>query len=171
MPTVKVWINRTLRRGRWFDGYKSGDPLELATTFNAVGEPVELLENTFAELNRPDPVGFGSLTPEQINLYHRNFPSLSVGDVVELGGVWYQVGKIGFDEINRPIWADLCRLCGEKRIVSDLGICADCAQGDPSQDLGLEEVHCDICGKVYREEDYDGPLDANEAFANDHNGR
>ncbi len=29
-------------------------------------------------------------------------------------------------------------------------------------------VHCEVCHKVYREADYDGPMDANEAFTQDH---
>ncbi len=32
-------------------------------------------------------------------------------------------------------------------------------------------VHCEVCQKVYREADYDGPEDANEAFAQDHDGK
>lgn len=31
-----------------------------------------------------------------------------------------------------------------------------------------DKVHCEICKKVYRPDDYDGPQDANEAFINDH---
>jgi hypothetical protein len=45
----------------------------------------DVLERTFGALNAPDPAGFFTLTPEVIAGYHRHFPSLSMGDTVEVG--------------------------------------------------------------------------------------
>lgn len=102
MAKITVYINRSLRRERWLDAHKRGDPLDKVLAFTATGEHRQLLEDIFVELNRPQPEGIGSLTRQQIMQYHSKFPSLSVSDVVEIDGTWYSVARIGFDSIEAP---------------------------------------------------------------------
>lgn len=112
MAQVNVYINRTQRLGRWFEGYEPGDPLELAlsfTTLTPLSGRGSLLEYVFAQLNTDAPQGIGSLTREQIHKYHQRYPSLSVGDVVEIDEAWYKVAKLGFEYMEAPS-ADTRRL-------------------------------------------------------------
>ena len=135
MAHITVWINRTDRRDRYFGGYQQGDPLELALRLEAEGETIDLVEMVFVRLNEPEPRDLGTLTIEQVIHYHKRFPSLSVGDVVEIDGKWFQIAPVGHGPIDNPLWVDQCEGCNEKRIVRVMGrylLCADCLQGDYS---------------------------------------
>jgi hypothetical protein len=134
MAHISVWINRTDRRDRYFGGYQQGDPLELALRLEAEGHPDDLVEMVFVRLNEPTPRVLGTMTVEQIEHYHTKFPSLSVGDVVEIDGRFHQIAPVGHGPIDNPMWADNCEGCDERRIVwPSYGcylLCADCLQGD-----------------------------------------
>ena len=139
--TIKVLINKAPTK--YEKGYIEGDILVEATKFfvdNGLSDQ-EILEATFTALNAPEPNGIGNLTPAKIRVYHKVFPSLSVGDVVEIDGRRYACESLGWSEpiITRGVGP--CDLCHQRRILVSYGpnanICADCLQGDPAEDLGL----------------------------------
>jgi hypothetical protein len=143
MRRASVWINRTDRRDRYFGGYMQGDPLELALRLTADAEPDDLVEMIFVRLNEERYRGLGTLTVDQIRYYHTRFPSLSVGDVVEIDGQWFQIAPIGHGPIDPPHWTGKCGICGETRVVQVWGrhiICADCTQGDPDEEASVNEI-------------------------------
>lgn len=101
--SVKILINKTERDSKFIDGYVRGDPLVQAIEFFVMPGMADLVlcEATFAQLNKPEPEGIGNLTPSKIAVYHKVFPSLSVGDVVEIDGIRrYAVQDIGFRKVS-----------------------------------------------------------------------
>jgi hypothetical protein len=98
MQTVKVWINRSQSK---YDGYQSGDPLVLAAGFEASDDDswLEICECTFIALNGSG-YTFGTLSKATIAKYRRRFPSLSVGDVVQIDNVRYACERAGWKIIE-----------------------------------------------------------------------
>ncbi|MCK5548164.1 MAG: hypothetical protein KAI64_04065, partial [Thermoplasmata archaeon] len=109
MKDILVKINRSERRDR-FNGYQDGDPMDTALSiqvFNAgLASPddsdQDLLEKVFAALNAPFFSPIGNLTEQDIKEYHREYPSLSVGDVVQINGQPYACEGVGWRKLERP---------------------------------------------------------------------
>jgi hypothetical protein len=117
MKQIIVKINRSERRDKYHAGYQKGDPLEAVLTievFNAgltsPDDPDEvLLEATFKALNAPFFVPVGNLTPADVEDYHSKYPSLSVGDVVEINRQPYACQNMGWEKLERDsewVWFD-----------------------------------------------------------------
>jgi hypothetical protein len=119
MKQIIVKINRSERRDKYFEGYQEGDPLEAALSievFNAgLASPDDpddvLLEKIFHALNVDDyQGGYGNLTGRDVKEYHQKYPSLSVGDVVEINGQPYACQRLGWQKLERDhdswVWVD-----------------------------------------------------------------
>jgi hypothetical protein len=108
---VKVYVNRNKERFRRMENtpkYQTTDVLEMAIDFKSHPPTKDhghmgLLEKIYMEFNMPFPQGMGNLTPGQVRMYHRKFPSMSVGDVIVLDDgtdpVAYYVESLGFQRI------------------------------------------------------------------------
>jgi hypothetical protein len=93
---VNVHINQSERRFLT-NGYYPGDPLALALSFEAEAESALVLcDRVFAALNSPGPVPVGTLDAVHIAAYHKVYPSLSVGDIVEVDGKRYVCQTAGW---------------------------------------------------------------------------
>jgi hypothetical protein len=55
---------------------------------------------TFSMLNAQDPAGWFTLTREVIDAYHRQYPSLSVGDIVTVGNRDYRCEAVGWTNVT-----------------------------------------------------------------------
>lgn len=111
---VKVYLNRNERES-FMDGYKGGDPLELAVDYRVDAEmlfvpgqpsraghwktsdgmPHGILNQAFMELNRDDPKSGWAKKYRD-----RGMRSLSVGDVVVVGESAYACEKIGWRTVS-----------------------------------------------------------------------
>jgi len=93
---VNVYINDWKNR-RMSGGYAPGDPLTLALSFEAeAGSALDLCDLVFAALNRDGLSPLGSLDVARIAAYHQVYPSLSVGDIVEVDGQKYACQTVGW---------------------------------------------------------------------------
>ena len=93
---VNVSINQSERRFLT-GGYQPGDPMKLALTFEAEAESaLTLCDRVFAALNAPAPAPVGTLDVPHILAYHQTYPSLSVGDIVEVDGKRYVCQTVGW---------------------------------------------------------------------------
>ena len=108
---VEVSINRTERRDR-YEGYEAGDPLKTAVVFQVPPfdhfTDEQVLDKVFRLFNGP-PEAWGTLTVENVITYHNRFPSLSIGDVVSVGGNHYACARFGWTKIEDPDAADIAR--------------------------------------------------------------
>lgn len=110
MKDILVKVNRSESRDRFFDGYKDGDPLETALSIQVYNaglaspddDDLAICEKVFAALNAPFFSPVGNLTEQDIKEYHREYPSLSVGDVVQINGQPYACEGTGWRKLERP---------------------------------------------------------------------
>ena len=137
---VRVYINQSPTKfSRFPGGYAYGDPLAQALEFDLETEDVNMaLDCTFHGLNVDESPGLGTLTSKDILHYHMEFPSLSVGDVVEVNGYKYACEPMGWKAIGpREV---ICVVCRQRSWTGDhLEICADCRQTDYGADLYDDE--------------------------------
>jgi len=102
---VKVYLNRNERES-FMDGYKDGDPLELAVKYEMpYGDEIDgiedapgiagILNQAFSELNRDDPS-----TDWAKDYRDRGMRSLSVGDVVAVGELAYACDSVGWRTVS-----------------------------------------------------------------------
>jgi len=139
MKQVQIWINTA--PGRFKNGYVAGDHLMPALDFGASldDSDEDILEQAYTALNiNPNPPTFGTLATASILQYHLNFPSLSVGDIVEIDGVRYACEPFGWKRLDAKAYLQSCAICKRRRYTFPFGkfrICADCQQGDPGEDL------------------------------------
>ena len=66
---------------------------------DSASDPETAAENAFEIFNAPEEI----LPPEFRELaatYHKRYPSLSIGDFVEAGGVKFQVKGIGWEKVD-----------------------------------------------------------------------
>lgn len=135
---VRVFINKNIKK--FVDAYQPNDDLVEALEFELESESVDMvLACTFAGLNMDNSPGLGTLSSADLLRYHLSFPSLSVGDVVEVGGYKFACEPIGWKEIGpRQVICKLCRhMCWTG---DDHNVCADCRQGDWATDLEAMEI-------------------------------
>lgn len=93
---VNVYINQSERRFLT-GGCQPSDPMELALTFEAEAESaLGLCDQVFAALNCDTPAPAGTLDVARITAYHQVYPSLSVGDIVEVDGQKYVCQTVGW---------------------------------------------------------------------------
>ena len=94
---VNVSINQSERRFLT-GGYQPGDPMKLALTFEAEAESALVLcDQVFAALNSPISAPLGTLdVARAVAAYHKVYPSLSVGDIVEVDGKRYVCQTVGW---------------------------------------------------------------------------
>lgn len=133
---IRVYINTSPTKFRRVPGgYAYGDPLEQALEFDLETEDVNMaLDCTFHALNVDNSPGFGTLTSAAILRYHLQYPSLSVGDVVEVNGYKYACEPTGWKAIG--VREVICEVCNERSWTGDhLEICADCRQTDYGADM------------------------------------
>jgi hypothetical protein len=109
MITVTIWHNVASdaddRRNAMLDGYRDGDPVVAVFTYPAspAGRTAEqIAEEAFAIFNgHPDSPGGADLAR---GYYQRSLRSLSVGDVVAVGGTLLAVGRpAGWDPVTGPL--------------------------------------------------------------------
>lgn len=137
---VRVYINKSEQKFRRFPGgYQNNDPLVQALEFDCESTNVDLvLDTTFQALNQDNAPGFGTLTSGDLLRYHVTFPSLSVGDVVEVNGYKFACESVGWREIG--VREMVCLLCHRRTLTGDeMDVCADCRQGDPWEALAQLE--------------------------------
>lgn len=141
---ITVYLNKSPEK--YTRGYIENDVLVQSIQFYV--DPglsdLEICEATFQALNAPEPNGIGNLTPTKIAVYHRVFPSLSTGDVVDIDNRRYAVENLGWTRLSDTRGLGLCALCRKQRILIAYGIadiCADCLQGDPAEDLAEDLGH------------------------------
>lgn len=101
---VNVYINGSKSRFA-SRSYKPSDLLTLALTFEAEAEsPLVLCDQVFAALNCDTPAPVGTLDRTRIKAYRKVFPSLSVGDIVEVDGQKYDCRDVGWlpTKVEKP---------------------------------------------------------------------
>lgn len=91
---VEVYLNETVdedgRPTGFFMGYREGDTMRLAISYEDDGDDMEIAERAFKEFN----IGSGPLAQEYRAGRNR---SLSVGDLVKIDGVAYSVEPFGWE--------------------------------------------------------------------------
>lgn len=98
---AKVFINQD--RYKW-DGYlpehQLVQVLEFEISYNTAIQCFTACEWIFMSLNHPDNPATDGLTTEMIAEYHKRWPSLSVGDVIEIDGQKFGCDREGWRTIN-----------------------------------------------------------------------
>ena len=137
---VRVYINKS--KMKFTRSYRNGDDLTQALEFDLDADCVDdALYLTFEGLNVDNAPPLGSLSSADLLRYHLSYPSLSVGDVVEIDGYKFACEPVGWKEIGPRQM--ICKICRHLAWTSDdHNVCADCRQGDWATDLeDLEREH------------------------------
>lgn len=130
IQTVLVYHNVTMEDGRpigMLDGYADGHTLSLVAVLDDMPvsrSTVATLEDVYRLFNVGDDPEFGVPDARALAYRARRNRSLSVGDVVYVGGEWHGCASFGWTRINpptrfadapvrgtTPLAAGLCRLC------------------------------------------------------------
>lgn len=97
LHTVSIYINQNTRN-KFLNGYVPGDGLDYAVTYVSEQEGQAACDEAFQLFNAPVEY-LPSDRHDLVNRYHRQFPSLSVGDVVEVDKARYAVESVGWKEL------------------------------------------------------------------------
>jgi hypothetical protein len=103
--TVTVFHNVWRHGNPMLTGYEHGDVLVPVATWTVRPwrDREKAAEDAFAQLNTGDDPAFGLPDPLAVEYRQRGNRSLSVGDVVRVGGRWLAVARFGFTEVDWPI--------------------------------------------------------------------
>lgn len=110
MSTVRIYHNIALdRAGRhpgMLDGYVIGQPLVLVAQYDAdEGRMVsDTLTKAYDLFNIGDDPAFGTPDPRAVAYRAAGNRSLSVGDVVQVGGRWFACARRGWEFTAAPEW-------------------------------------------------------------------
>jgi hypothetical protein len=86
-----------------FDGYQDGNPVVLVAQFESPdGDHMALLERAWFTYNVGHEPEFGEPQVEAIQYRRRLNRSLSIGDVVQIDGAWYECCTMGWEHLNKP---------------------------------------------------------------------
>ena len=105
MKEVMAWHNVSRDRDRYVDGYQRGDVLVPVASWLVADDRDDLdaAEDAFRLLNTGDDPAFGEPDPVAVEYRTRGNRSVSVADVVRIGGRggrWYAVASAGFTELD-----------------------------------------------------------------------
>ncbi|REF00492.1 hypothetical protein [Thermomonospora umbrina] len=90
-----------------FSRFRSADEggpvvLVFSSTASADRDPLEICDEMFELLNVGHDAEFGTPDPRAIDYRNQGHRGLSVGDIVQVGATYYEIGPVGFTIVAPP---------------------------------------------------------------------